>query len=504
MTSLSSKHNSALETMDDFQESDGDESEDGLSWRLDPEQSLSDWTLVVQKQDSLESKEYHVHKNILAVGPCKSDYFASLFRIQMREAETSTSRIELEDLAADAVPHMLDFMYNPQHILNVTSEVAVSLRYLTQYFGIKLLHRRVMAFVKTDMNMSNVHLYIQSATIFHDQKMLSVASNLCIDNIEHLDVDSPLLPAIDPDFFYEIISSPEVDTCSVSCHVSTLVAAYSRIHQSDLNQETFDKLTDRRFIPLIDKESAMSLLELEAATTPTREDSTTTTSNADGETTTPSSTTTSTTTSTITSTITPTTCLQKRCIKVLAQHWKDFAGQGNLPAVRSFPPKVMIELFERTLMTAKNDMEHCLKSVKAEIEKHAEVLTHKLQEAAQVVERQVEQERNERRQLEEELEYLRQEVRDRDRELAEYRREWGRMVRVPVDHTFRDIKRCTYHHESGDEPFDNPGHHVGQFGKLKPTAMPSIGEAPDDGYLFLQKTGNYNERWPMFYYTDRN
>jgi menaquinone-dependent protoporphyrinogen IX oxidase len=496
MASHSSKRNSALETMDDFQESDGDESEDGLSWRLDPEQSLSDWTLVIQKQDSLESKEYHVHKNILAVGPCKSDYFASLFRTQMREAETSTSRIELEDLAADAVPNMLDFMYNPQHMLNVTSELAVSLRYLAQYFGIKLLHRRVMSFVKTDMNMSNVHLYIQSATMFHDAKMLSVASNLCIDNIGDLDVDSPLLPAIDPDFFYEIISSPEVDTCSVSCHVSTLVAAYSRIHQGDLNQETFDKLTDRRFIPLIDKESAMSLLELEAATTPTEESTTTdTTRSAGGG---------ATTTSSSTPTTSSTTCLQKRCIKVLAQHWKDFAEQGNLPVVRSFPPKVMGELFERTLVAAKNDMEHCLKSVKAEIEKHAEVLTHKLQAAAQVVEQQVEQERNERRQLEEELEYLRREVRDRDRELAEYRREWGRMVRVPVDHTFRDIKRCTYHHESGNEPFDNPGHHhVGQFGKSRPTAMPSIGEAPDDGYLFLQKTGNYNERWPMFYYTDR-
>mmetsp|Transcript_8866 Transcript_8866/g.14758 ORF Transcript_8866/g.14758 Transcript_8866/m.14758 type:complete len:485 (-) Transcript_8866:215-1669(-) len=483
MASLSSKRNSALDIMDDFQESDGDESEDRLSWRLDPEESLSDWTLLVQKQDCLSVKEYHVHKNILAVGPCKSDYFASLFRTQMREAETSTSRIELEDVAADAVPNMLDFMYSSQHELHVTSELAVSLRYLAQYFGIKLLHRRVMSFLKSDMNVTNVHLYIQSAQLFHDEKMLSVASNLCIENIEDFDVNSPLLQSIDPDFFYEIISSPEVDTCSVSCHVSTLVAAYSRLHQEDLNQEIFDKLTDRRFIPLIDKESAMSLLELEAATEASTTDEATTTSTS--------------------TTKTTTTCLQKRCIKVLAQHWKEFADQGHLPAVRSFPPHVMGELFERTLVTAKNDMEHCLKSVSAQIEKHAQVMTQKLQEAALAVERQVEQEQHARRRLENELELMRRDVRDRDRELAEYRREWGRMVRVPVNHAFRDVKRCTYHHESGSEPFDNPGHHVGQFGKSRPTAMPSIGEASDDGYLFLQKTGNYTERWPMFYYTDR-
>lgn len=476
MTSLSSKRQSTLDVMDDFQESD-DESEERLSWRLDSEISLSDWTLLVQKQDCLEQKEYHVHKNILAVGPCKSDYFATLFRTQMREAATCTSRIELEDMAADAVPHMLDFMYSQQHELNITSELAVSLRYLAQYFGIKLLHRRVMSFVKSDMHMSNVHLYIQSAQVFHDEKMLSVASNLCIDNIEDLVVDSPLLQSIDSDFFYDIISSPEVDTCSVSCHVSTLVAAYSRLHQEDLSQETFDKLTDRRFIPLIDKESAMSLLELEAAT------------NEESE--------------VMPGTKTTTTCLQKRCIKVLAQHWKDFAEQGDLPAVRSFPPKVMGELFERTLVTAKNDMEHCLQSVKTEVEKHAQVMTAKLVQAAEAVEQQIEQERSERRALEQELEQMRHQLRDRDRELAEYRREWGRMVRVPVNHTFRDIKRCTYHHESGSEPFDNPNHHVGQFGKSRPTAMPSIGESTDDGYLFLQKTGHYTERWPMFYYTDR-
>ena len=460
--------------MDRFEESD-EESEHKLSWRLDPDESLSDWTVIIESEISSESKVYHVHKNILAVGPCKSEYFASLFRTQMKEADTSTSRITLEDGAADAVPDMLDFMYT-QELSNVTSESAVSLRYLAQYFGIKLLHRRVMLFVKDDMSIKNVHHYILSARMFHDEKMLAIARSVCIDNIEHLDTASLLLQSVDPDFFYEIISSPEVDTCSVSCHVSTLVAAYCRIHQGQLSREMFDQLTDRRFIPLIDKESAMMLLELEAAAIKAASPKAANVC----------------------------TCLQKRCIKVLAQHWKEFAEQGDLPVVRSFPPNVLAELFERSIVTAKNDMEHCLSSVTIEIEKRAKVVTQGLHEAAAEVERQVESAQIECRRLEQELHEVRRLLQDRERELAEYRREWSRMVRVPVDHTFqRDLKRCTYHHQSGSEPFDNPGHHVGQYGKTRPTAMPTIGDASEDGFLFLQKSGHYTQRWPLFYYTDR-
>ncbi len=459
--------------MDRFEESD-EESEQQLSWRLDPEESLSDWTLIIETENSVESKEYHVHKNILAVGPCKGEYFASLFRARMREAETSTSRIALEYGAADAIPHMLDFMYT-RELREITSEEAVSLRYLAQYFGIKQLHRSVVSFVKGDMNMNNVHRYIQAAQSFHDEKMLSLTLKICADNIEHLDTSSQLLATVDPKFFYEIISSPDVDTCSVSCHISKLVAAYCHIHQGELSEEMFIELTDRRFIPLIDKESAMLLLELEAAAIQT--------ASCPGNT---------------------NTCLQKRCIKVLAQHWKEFATEGDLPAIRLFSPIVMAELYERTLATAKSDMDRCQSSVKEEIEKHTKAVTRVLESAVEDVERRVLQSQSECRQLDHELQEMRRLLQDRDRELAEYRREWSRLVRVPVDHSFqRDIKLCTYHHQSGNEPFDNPGHHVGQYGKTRPTAMPTIGDATEDGFLFLQRSGHYTQRWPLFYYTDR-
>jgi BTB/POZ domain len=464
--------------MDRFDESDED-MELQLSWRLDPKESLSDWTIIVESEMTSTSVEYHVHKNILAVGPCRSEYFSSLFRSQMRESETRTSRITLEDVAAQSVPHMLDFVYM-QELSNVSSEQAVSLRYLAQYFGIKLLNRKVLAFVKEDMNMSNVHHYIQASKIFHDEKILSMAMGLCIDNIEDLNSSSEVLSAVDPKFFYDMISSPDVDTCSASCHVSKLVATYCKLQQSEINQELFDQLTDRRFIPFIDKESAMMLLELEAAT--------------GNNPSSPLSTDTSVTSYDI-------SCLQKRCIKVLAQNWKDLE---DVSVIHSFPRNVVAELYERTLATARDDMEKLMSSLKSEIETESKFVFQGLRQAVAEADLCLVQARRECRALEQELEDKNRLLQDRERELLEYRREWSRMVRVPVEHKFeRDVKRSTYHHQSSHEPFDNPLHAVGQYGRLRPTAMPTIGDVPEDGYLFVQKNGHYTQRWPLFYYSDR-
>jgi len=59
---------------------------DMLSWRVDPEESLSDWTIVVKtKRSDKAPQEYHVHKSVLGAGPRRSQYFANAFR-QVEEA----------------------------------------------------------------------------------------------------------------------------------------------------------------------------------------------------------------------------------------------------------------------------------------------------------------------------------------------------------------------------------------------------------------------------------
>jgi hypothetical protein len=94
---------------------------DLLLWRQDPEESYSDWTLLISYETTDENEktatktdEYHLHKGILAVGPRKSEYFARLFKAGGRFAESSsnTSRIILTELEANAFPHFLDYLYS--------------------------------------------------------------------------------------------------------------------------------------------------------------------------------------------------------------------------------------------------------------------------------------------------------------------------------------------------------------------------------------------------------
>lgn len=478
---------------DYFREED-DEIEESLSWRMDPAESLSDWTLVITHEahdgdgdnDKPNETIYHVHKNILAVGPCKSDYFASVFRNpHLSESQDDTSRIRLEHNAALAVPFLLDFLYSPTHDLVVNDPyVAVSLRYLSQYFGMKLLYRKVMEYCRRDMKMANLHCYIEASELYRDEKMLSISADLCVGSIQELHPSSPLLKTLDIPFFERILSSPEIDTCSVSCHLSTLVAAYCRHHKTELDSKTFDTLTDRKYVPQIDFESALVLLELESFVNKGCLDEDSPRKEA--------------------------TCLQKRCIKVLAQHWKEF---GAPPCSGEFEPKmslekfttfsstVLVELFRKSLLIAKGDLEDSAAAFEVDVKSRVAELTEDLEKRVQEGEAAVSSIQAKNQRLESEVQSLKFAVAERERELAEYRREWQKMKRVPVNHTFRDLRRCTYHHQSSSEPFDNPGN--GIYGRNRPTTMPTIGDAQEDGYLYLLKNGPIYERWPVFYYNDR-
>jgi hypothetical protein len=107
----------------------------------------------------------------------------------------------------------------------------------------------------------------------------------------------------------------------------------------------------------------------------------------------------------------------------------------------------------------------------------------------------------EKEELRNEVECLRAELAQQQRELAVYKRELCRFRRVPNAHSFRETKRCTFQrHFGASERADNRG--TSQYGRTPPTAMPKLGNAPEDGYLFLQKNGGQFDLWPVFYYKD--
>jgi len=93
------------------------------TWKLDPQESHSDWTIEIVSETTTEGGKvttktdtYHVHKHVLSTGPRKSEYFTRLFQNEGRFAESQSkcSRIELHELAAKAFPAFLSFLYAPE------------------------------------------------------------------------------------------------------------------------------------------------------------------------------------------------------------------------------------------------------------------------------------------------------------------------------------------------------------------------------------------------------
>jgi BTB/POZ domain len=187
---------------------------DPISWRQDPKVSLSDWKVVITtttttsatfslldgtatiEEGTLDNEtddnatattaiaEYNIHKLIVGAGSRGSQYFLRLFQANqtMTEAQSRTSKIELESSAAVAFPAMLDFIYGPYSsslgngIISgevvASTHTAVALRYLAQYFGVPTLFDSVNQFIQKDMNKDTIHIYLQEAIIYLDDKII--------------------------------------------------------------------------------------------------------------------------------------------------------------------------------------------------------------------------------------------------------------------------------------------------------------------------------------------
>lgn len=109
-------------------------------WRLDPEESFSDCTVLVKYESGMSLCEdtYHVHRNILALLSRPSTFFAGVFRNQqcMRgggAGAEKTTILEMDELAAKAFPTFLDYIYTGK--VSIDKENVVALHWLADYLG---------------------------------------------------------------------------------------------------------------------------------------------------------------------------------------------------------------------------------------------------------------------------------------------------------------------------------------------------------------------------------
>ena len=426
-----------------------------LSWRLDPDTSMSDWTIQIARDDQ-DDNVYYVHKIMLVIGPCKSDYFVSAFRSsQLQKGRTSTSQIPLQKAAARVIPKLLDFVYTKE--LDIDTNQAGALRYLSGYFQMKLLYCKVMEFIHCDMDMTNIHIYIQDAVIFDDDDLMALAGALIVKNIHLLDPTSHLLETIDPNLFLQIIASPESKIRGMSCN---LVSAYCQLHQGEILSEVFDDLTNHDQLPLIEKEAALIFLELQSRLFNNQSNYV--------------------------------SCIQNCCIDVLAHHWQEYCSLSTTSPIQSFSSPVLVEFIQKTLTIANLDIEELKSRLESEMKVNLLELQNRMADAIGQAQEHLQHSELRNCDLLHEVTRLVDVLSERQAQLALYQQEWSKLHCAPAPHSFIDTQVCTYHHQP----------EAGPFGKREPTGMPQIGQLPEDRYLYLQKNGNQFDRWPVLYYKD--
>lgn len=254
-------------------------------WRLNPEESHSDWTIVLheevdpgeEEQEEEECSEhgstteghttFHVHKSLLGVGPFRSEYFSRLFRpctnsggLHLSESETSISNIHLPQSAILAFPVMLDFIYSrgciPSHGFKTSQ--AVDIRFLSTYFGVPKLYSAITQFIHSDLTTSTCIEYLTNARIFRDDKLVEASCATCAKTFEHLTTSQ--INSLSPDILQLVIGSPllQCESEELSCRI----AEYCRCHPDIIDGSWLRNVTSHSKMPRIFPEEALFLLNL--------------------------------------------------------------------------------------------------------------------------------------------------------------------------------------------------------------------------------------------------
>jgi hypothetical protein len=233
-----------------------------LSWRMDPSVSYSDWTLEISRSSSATVDRYHVHRNILAVGPRHGEYFAAQFQLETKETLNKTSKIELEDSRADAFPLLLDFLYSRQ-IPDLTAASAACLYHLSEYFDMPELRRVVEDHYRQNLTKSNLVEFISHAQEHHAEALVQIS----VEKSAHflLAIDGSTARQLGPELLLQILQkNQQAGNRRYGFHASKLVADCCSCHEDDLQKETFHQLTDTQILPYMDAKAAIYLLSYDA------------------------------------------------------------------------------------------------------------------------------------------------------------------------------------------------------------------------------------------------
>lgn len=512
-----------------------------LSWRLDPDESLSDWTLTVASTDSVPysprrrneterasaagctsdikaadcqlddladsmsppAMKYHVHRAQLAVGPRRSDYFATLFKNRRRmmirdesdrrrekgtDASTDGTYIELKASAAAAFPIMLDFMYSPIGTpVEATTESAVALRHLASCFGIRELFNCVTDFIKGDLRSETGPTYLSEAATYKHDKLVTACLKICAESFKDIKLSAMVL--LPPDLFELVVRSPYLACDSEA--LSVRVAAYCRCRPDGINLETIKSLTSAEIMPRVAPDEALfyiHMLSLLGVDLPDPSKGGAAPS------------------------------LYDRCVaaspnvirgalqvkhSALCTHTSNFHDRHRQTINNDYddlPSGVKVDLLESTIADTVHTAEKCTRDEQSDKEDISIVqytatdeFRDELSAAKEVMMDLQSEIKRLKRKMERTIEKYETKLNAREDEVQRCKEELSRFVRVPNDYGVSSA--CTYQEDSEYNKYGEP-----IFGQIPPTAMPRWDKAERDGLIYREEERFDTRYWPMFYY----
>lgn len=222
-----------------------------LDWRMNPKNSLADWTVVITTPGRTSAKYYHIHRNIVML---PSRYFRKLFKKQRRTG--GRSDFHLPEEAAEVFPEFLDYLYRLGHE-SFNRKNSVPLYYLSRIFTVERLRWETRKFWESDMTVATIAHYYQAAITFEEETLMTKVLQACVDEdiLSRMDEDSAFLKNKNPRMMMYLATKADPKH---SEHLSKLIAQYCVLHLGKVDSQIFSHLT--RPLTAISLDAACTLL----------------------------------------------------------------------------------------------------------------------------------------------------------------------------------------------------------------------------------------------------
>ena len=236
-----------------------------FSWRGDPENNFSDWTIQINVNKEATNAKihfYHVHRFILAR---RSRYFKKEMKEKSKE---KLSSLDLLPKQAARFPEFLDFIY-ALPTFRATTEKALPLLRLAERMQCPSMTSFMMDFIVQDIRPQDLDapVYLYKA-VFHmkyayDLKhddVLSLTMNYCCLHFASMQED--FLKNIQPPLFRMLINCWRLENNGDTFFIGGFVCLYFRLHPGALTWKFLLEATRIAIIPWMAQTTALGFLDL--------------------------------------------------------------------------------------------------------------------------------------------------------------------------------------------------------------------------------------------------